>query len=65
MDAGEQATVTELIVTGTVIVIVADPDLVESSVDVAVMVAVPAAEGVNTPTEVIVPSVANQVTPEL
>jgi hypothetical protein len=38
---------------------------VESSVDVAVMVAVPAAEGVNTPVEVIVPSVADQVTPAL
>jgi hypothetical protein len=65
MDAGEQATETEVIVTGTVTDTVADPDLVESSVDVAVMVAVPAAEGVNTPAEVVVPSVADQVTPEL
>ena len=65
MDAGEQATEIEVIVTGTVTVTVANPDLVESSVDVAVMVAVPAAEGVNTPAEVVVPSVADQVTPEL
>jgi transcriptional regulator of nitric oxide reductase len=65
MDAGEQATEIEVIVTGTVTVTVANPDLVESSVDVAVMVAFPAAEGVNTPAVVIVPSVADQVTPEL
>jgi hypothetical protein len=42
-----------------------EPDLVVSCVDVAVTVAVPAAEGVNTPAEVIVPPVADQVTPEL
>jgi hypothetical protein len=41
------------------------PDFVVSCVDVAVTVAVPVAEGVNTPAEVIVPSVADQVTPEL
>jgi hypothetical protein len=65
MDTGEQATETDVIVTGTFTVTVADPDLVESSVDVAVMVAVPAAEGVNTPDDVVVPSVADHVTPEL
>jgi hypothetical protein len=67
MEAGEQATETEVIVeeADTVTVTVAEPDLVESSVDVAVMVAAPAADGVNTPAEVIVPSVADQVTPEL
>jgi hypothetical protein len=54
-----------VIVGGRVTVTLAEPDLVESSVDVAVTVAFPAAEGVNTPTEVIVPSVADQVTPEL
>ena len=43
----------------------ADPDLVESCVDVAVMVAEPAAVGVKTPDELIVPSVAAQVTAEL
>jgi hypothetical protein len=46
-------------------VTVVEPDLVGSSVDVAVMVAVPVAEDVNTPAVVVVPSVANQVTPEL
>jgi hypothetical protein len=67
MEAGEQATATEVIVEGTAIVTVtvAEPDLVGSSVDVAVMVAAPVAEGVNTPAEVVVPSVANQVTPEV
>ena len=65
MDAGEQATETEVIAEGMVTVTVAEPDLVESAVDVAVMVAVPAADGVNTPAEVIVPSVADQVTAEL
>ncbi|MGD0904595.1 MAG: hypothetical protein ABR924_16790 [Terracidiphilus sp.] len=62
-----QATETEVIVTGTatVTVIVAEPDLVGSSADVAVMDAVPVAEGVNSPDVVIVPSVADQVTPEL
>jgi hypothetical protein len=44
---------------------VADPDLVESCIDVAVRVAVPAALGVNTPAAVIPPSVADQVTAEL
>lgn len=67
MEAGEQATATEVIVEGTatVTVTVAEPDLVGSSVDVAVMVAAPVAEGVNTPVVVVVPSVANQVTPEV
>jgi hypothetical protein len=41
------------------------PDFVVSWVEIAVMVAVPVAEGVNTPAEVIVPSVAVHVTPEL
>jgi hypothetical protein len=65
IDEGEQSTVTEVIVEGTVTVTIAEPDLVESSVDVAVIVAAPAAEGVNTPAAVIVPFVADQVTPEL
>ena len=46
-------------------VTLADPDLVVFCVDVAVMVAVPAEVGVNTPPDVIVPSVADQVTAEL
>jgi hypothetical protein len=41
------------------------PDFVLSCVDVAVIVAVPVAVGVNTPEDVIVPSVALQVTAEL
>ena len=41
------------------------PNLVVSSVDVAVMVTVPVAEGVNTPAEVIAPTVVDHVTPEL
>jgi hypothetical protein len=41
MDEGEQVTATEVIVGGAVIVIVAPPDFVASSVEVAVMVAVP------------------------
>lgn len=65
MDVGEQATETEVIVGATVTATVAEPDLVESSVDVAVMVALPAAEGVKTPVDVITPSVADQETPEL
>jgi len=50
---------------GAVTAMVVEPDLVESWVEVAVTVAVPVAEGVNTPAEVIVPFVADQVTPEL
>ena len=65
MDAGEQLTETDVIVTGTETVTVPDPDFVESSVDVAVIVAVPTAEGVNTPADVIVPSVADHETEEL
>jgi hypothetical protein len=54
-----------VIVAGTATVTVAEPDFVESSVDVAEIVAVPAAEGVNTPADVIVPPVADHVTAEL
>jgi hypothetical protein len=41
------------------------PDFVVSCAEVAVMVAVPEAAGVKTPEDVIVPSVAAQVTAEL
>jgi hypothetical protein len=41
------------------------PNLVESCVEVALMLEDPAAEGVKTPAEVIVPPVADQVTTEL
>jgi hypothetical protein len=65
MNAGEQTTETDVTVTGTVTVIVEEPDLVESSVDVAVTLAEPEAVGVNMPEDVIVPPVADQVTPAL
>jgi hypothetical protein len=65
MDDGEQVSVTDVIVGGTATVTAAEPDFVESSVDVALIVAVPAAEGVNTPADVIVPPVVDHVTAEL
>ena len=65
MLVGAQATLTEVIVGGTDMVTVAEPDLVESSVDVAVMVAFPAEVAVKTPDEAIVPPVADHVTAEL
>jgi len=68
MDAGEQATETEVIVDGTVTVTVALPDLVASCVDVAVMVAVPVPAGVRTPALLTVPmlvGLSDHVTDEL
>lgn len=65
IDAGEQTTFTEVIVDVAVTVTLVVPNLVVSSVDVAVMVTVPVAEGVNTPAEVIAPTVVDHVTPEL
>lgn len=65
IDDGEQVTVIEMIVDEAVMVTCADPDFVASSEELAVMVAVPAADGVNTPADVIEPSVADQVTAEL
>jgi len=62
---GEQTTATEVIVGGTLTATFVKPDLVESSVEVAVIVAVPVAEGVKTPALVTVPPVAVQETPEL
>jgi hypothetical protein len=50
---------------GFVTVTVAVPDLLEFSVDVAVMVDGPAAAGVKTPAEVMVPLVAVQETVEV
>jgi len=55
IEAGEQATETEVIVTGMVTVTVAEPDFVVSSVDVAIMVAVPAPVGKKTPAVLTVP----------
>jgi hypothetical protein len=55
MDTGEQATVTDVIVDGAVTVTVDEPDLVESCVEVAVMVAVPTDVGVKTPVLLTLP----------
>lgn len=57
IDVGKQATATPVIVDGVVTVTVAWPDLVVSCVDVAVTVAVPAADGVNTPVLLTLPMV--------
>jgi hypothetical protein len=68
MDAGEQTTETEVIVDGAVTATVALPDFVESCVDVAVMVAVPVPEAVNTPALLTVPmlvGLTDHVTDEL
>ncbi|MGA3371217.1 MAG: hypothetical protein ABSC48_05595 [Terracidiphilus sp.] len=68
IDAGLQATETEVIVGGTVTVTVAEPDLVVSCVEVAVMVAVPAPDGVKTPvllTEPMFVGLTDHVTAEL
>jgi hypothetical protein len=68
MDAGEQPTETEVTVDGAVTVTVALPDLVESCVDVAVMVAVPTLAGVRTPALLTVPmlvGLTDHVTDEL
>jgi hypothetical protein len=57
-----------VIVTAVLTVTVAVPDLVESSVEVAVMVAVPAPVGVKTPALLMLPMLAGltlQFTPEL
>lgn len=66
MLVGVQETVTEVMVGRTAVTVtLAEPDFVESCVEVAVTVAVPVATGVNIPEEVIVPSVAAQETAEL
>ena len=58
MDAGEQPTEIEVIVEGVVTVTAALLDLVESCVDVAVIVAVPVPAGVKTPALLTVPMLA-------
>ena len=68
MDEGEQVTVTEVIEEGAVTDTVAEPDLVESSVEVAVTVAVPGPAGVKTPvlpTDPIPDGLTVQLTAEL
>ena len=66
IDEGRHDAVTEVMVGGadetTTLV---EPDMVVSCVDVAVIVAVPAPLGVNTPPEVMAPPVADHVTAEL
>lgn len=70
IDVGEHATATEVMVTGiAVTVTLAEPALVESWVEVAVMVSEPeagtAAGAVYSPELEIVPETADQVTAEL
>ena len=66
MVAGDAETDTEVMVGGAAVtVMVVEPDLVVSCVEVAVQVAVPTADGVRTPAEVMVALVADQVTAEL
>ena len=68
MDVGLHSTVTEEIVTGMVTVTVVEPNFVESCVEEAVMVAVPAPAGVKTPELLTAPMLAgltDQVTDEL
>jgi len=62
---GLHEALTDLMAGGGVTVTLALPDLVVSSVEVAVMVAAPVAVGVNTPANEMVPPVAIQLTPEL
>lgn len=70
IDEGEQTTVTDVIVTGTAVTVtLAEPDLVESWVEAAVMVSDPEAGTVAgaeySPELEIVPETADQVTAEL
>jgi hypothetical protein len=64
IDVGKHETVTAVMVDpiAAETTTLAEPDFVVSCVEVAVMVAVPVPLGVNTPAEVIVPPVADQVT---
>ncbi len=63
MDAGLQLTETEVMVfAGADTVTVAVPNFVVSCTDFADTVAVPAPDGVNTPPDVMLPPVADQVT---
>ena len=70
MEDGEQVTETPVIVDAEVTVTAAEPDLVESCVEIAETVAVPVtvAEAVKTPALLILPAVdglTDQVTAEL
>jgi len=57
MEVGEQTTVTAVIVDCTFTITVVEPDLVESCVEVAVIVAVPASAGVKRPELLTLPLV--------
>lgn len=61
MEAGEQITVTEVIVGGTFTVTVALPDFVESCVDVAVIIALPVPVGVKRPRLLFRPLLSNSL----
>lgn len=65
IEVGLQTTLTDEIVEESFTETRAVPELLVSCVAVAVMVAVPAPDGVNNPAGVIVPFVADQVTEEL
>jgi hypothetical protein len=68
IEAGKQLAATDVMVAATVTVTVAGPDLVGSSVEVAVIVAVPAPAGVKTPAALMAPmdvGLTDQVTAEL
>jgi len=65
---GVQATLTDVMVGGVATVTVAEPDLVASWVELAVIVAVPANAGVKTPEPLTVPilvGLTDHVTEEL
>jgi hypothetical protein len=66
IEDGEHEAVTEVMVDGAdATTMLVEPNLAVSCVEVAVMVAVPLPLGVNTPAEVMVPPVADQLTAEL
>jgi hypothetical protein len=68
IEAGEQLTLTEVMLDAAATLTVAEPDLVASSVLVAVMVAAPAPAGVKIPALLTVPmldGLMDQVTPLL
>lgn len=56
IDAGVQLTETDVMLTGTVTVTLADPDLLASWIEVPVIVAVPDVAGVKTPALLMEPA---------
>lgn len=65
IELGLQDALTDVIVEEVFTATLVEPDALVSCIDVAVIVAVPEPEGVNTPDAVIVPLVAVQVTAAL